>query len=118
MESCYAIAAEGTMLKKLYNNRFKKFNIDVISPEEGDWPKVRYFIEAAKQNKITPDVKHEFGIFVSDHIKEIQHGADGKVHVILGCTELPLLVDEETRELISFEDPLECALSYLKRTLQ
>ena len=115
---CYTIAAEGTLLKKLYNHRFEKYGITVKSPEESDWKTVRYFIEATKQNKITATVKREFGEFVQNRIEGIKPGVDGKIHAILGCTELPLLVDDEARMTITFEDPLECVLIYLKNNLK
>ena len=116
--ACYAIAAEGTMLRKLYNRKLEKYGIEVLSPEETDWPKVRYFIEATKQNKITPAVKQEFTDFVLNRIGDMTGGENGKVHVILGCTELPLLVNEDARKRISFEDPLENVLKYLKENLK
>ena len=118
ISSCYAIAAEGTMLRKLYNRKLEKYGIEVTSPGEADWPKVREFIEATKQNKITPAVKREFREFIIRRVGGVLPSADGKVHVILGCTELPPLVDEEAKERITFEDPLDNGLRYLKDNLQ
>lgn len=118
VKSCYVVAAEGTLKKKLYNQRFAKYSVEVSSPSEEDWPRVRYFIEATKQNRITSDIKKEFIDFILNHTRGVQPSSDGKVHVILGCTELPLLVDEDAREKIAFEDPLDNALTYLKENLR
>ena len=118
VSSCYVIAAEGTMKKKLYDQKLAKYGVSVSSPAENDWPGVRYFIEATKQNKITPAVKREFAEFILERTGSVQQSADGKVHVILGCTELPPLVDEEARKSIVFEDPLDNVLAYLKQNLK
>ena len=118
INNCYAIAAEGTLKKKLYNQKLAKYGVNVTSPTEDDWTTVRYFIEATKQNYITPAVRKEFTDFVLAHVGDVPKSADGKVHVILGCTELPLLVDEEARNKITFEDPLDNALTYLKTNLK
>jgi len=118
VSSCYVIAAEGTMKKKLYDQKLAKYGVSVSSPAENDWPGVRYFIEATKQNKITPAVKREFAEFILERTGSVQQSADGKVHVILGCTELPPLVDEEARKSIVFEHPLDNVLAYLKQNLK
>jgi len=116
--NCYVIAAEGTMLRKLYNQRLAKYNINVFSPEEADWPIVRSFIEATKQNKITASVKQEFAEFIQHRVENIPKESDGKIHVILGCTELPPLVNEDVKKELIFDDPLENVLLYLKKTLR
>ena len=115
--ACYVIAAEGTMLRRLYNQKLGKYGIEVASPAEEDWPQVRYFIEATKQNRITPAVKQEFREFILKRAEGILPSSDGKMHVILGCTELPPLVDEEAKRTITFEDPLDNVLAYLKANL-
>lgn len=115
--ACYVIAAEGTMLRKLYNRKLTKYGIEVTSPAEEDWPKVRYYIEATKQNKITPAVKQEFRNFILNRVGGVMPSSDGKVHVILGCTELPPLVDDDAKRIITFEDPLDNVLVYLKEKL-
>lgn len=115
--NCFVIAAEGTMKKRLYNSKLARFGVDVYSPCETDWQKVRYFIEATKQNKITPALKQEFTEFILDNLGGVNPIVNGKPHVVLGCTELPPLVNEEAKKKIIFEDPLEIVLSYLKDSL-
>lgn len=58
-------------------------NVDEDLSYHSDQVRLREFIEAVKQDKITDDVKDDF----SEYIDSIDCSP-----VILGCTELPLLV--------------------------
>jgi aspartate racemase len=104
------IASEGTLMSKLYQNAFEKYDIKVNAPGEDDFPKLREFIEVVKQNKpINSDVKKDF----IDLINEQKDGT-----VILGCTEFPVIykyVKEEIKnENITIYDPLDVAILKIK----
>ena len=115
IRNCYVIATEGTIKKQLYPEKLSRFGITAVSPEEKDWGKIRYFIEAVKQAKVSDTVKAEFREFILDRAG--MHVGNEKFRVILGCTELPVLLDDTARCMIEFEDPLENVLHYLKETL-
>ncbi len=51
VKSCYVIAAEGTLKEQVFEKRLSAFGIDASAPDEIDWPQIRSFIEAVKQNK-------------------------------------------------------------------
>ena len=118
IHSCYVLAAEGSMKKKLFDKKLLDFGISVKSPVEQDWPTVRFFIEATKQNQITPSVKKQFEKFVLERVGKEQQDMNHPLHVILGCTELPPLVDVHSCSSIKWEDPLENVLKYLKQNLR
>lgn len=73
-------------------------------PDAEGMARLREFIEAVKQNRVTGETKRAFSQFA-----EAQPGQC----VLLGCTELPLLVEEGGLkwELV---DPIACAIQYLK----
>ena len=110
IQSCYIIAAEGTLKEKVFEKRLSEFGINAAAPAETDWPLIRIFIEAVKQNEDLTPVKRKLEEFIHDRVNESEC-------VILGCTELAVLVDEEIKKRIRFEDPLENVLMYLKQTL-
>lgn len=73
-------------------------------PDAEGMVRLREFIEAVKQNRVTGETRRAFSQFV-----EAQPGQC----VLLGCTELPVLVENDglDRELV---DPIACAIQYLK----
>lgn len=73
-------------------------------PDAAGMVRLREFIEAVKQNRVTGETRRAFSQFV-----EAQEGRC----VLLGCTELPLLVEDggPNRELV---DPIACAIQFLK----
>lgn len=77
-------------------------------PDEAGMKQLRGFIEAVKQNQVTPQIKYDFL-----HFMDNQPGCC----ILLGCTELPLLLDGIRPEK-EWIDPIECAIEYLKKESQ
>lgn len=68
----------------------ENFDIDTIIPSEENIMKSHHFVsKELTQGKFTPEAK-KFYIEQINQLKE--NGADG---VILGCTELPMLIDQD-----------------------
>lgn len=111
------VAAEGTLKKDVYGTSLKKVNC--ISPGEQFYPQIRTFIEAVKQNNIDEKTAIEWYCFLE------QFKCD---NVLLGCTELPVLVkkiNEKYKEVCKnhknkyrYWDPLDETLDELKRILK
>lgn len=107
IENAFLLASEGTIASGIYQDRFSRYGISVQCADDSDQVRLREFIEAVKQDKITDDVKHDF----SDYIDSIDCSP-----VILGCTELPLLVsDPNTDGLL---DPMQAAIDYAVKKAQ
>lgn len=97
------MAAEGTLKHRLYAKAFATYGVEVVEPAEELWPTIRKFIEAVKQNKIDEAVQSEFMEFIASYNQQ---------HVILGCTEFPVLV-KNTGDMYKnfvFHDALEYAI--------
>lgn len=107
------IATEGTILSKIYQKTFEKYNIKINAPNEEEFFKMRELIEIVKQNKeINAKVKKNF----INLIKEQKNKS-----VILGCTEFPVLYkyikEDIEKENITIYDPLESAILKIKRDI-
>lgn len=77
-------------------------NVDEDLSYHSDQVRLREFIEAVKQDEITDDVKDDF----SDYIDSIDCSP-----VVLGCTELLLLVSEPKTD--GLLDPMQVAIDYV-----
>ena len=118
VKKCFIMAAEASLKWHLFDDKFAPYGIQVYSPSEADWSVIRNeFVEAVKQDKVTEEVKKHFIQFIRDRSSEVK-GCDEKIHVVLGCTELPLLADEYDGDDIVFHDPLENILDWLKKKLR
>jgi len=82
------LASAGVYKTKIYHQHFKKYNIEVISPEEKDKEKVMKVIYAVKAGNLSEEVKKNI-IPISQ--KLIDRGAEA---IIAGCTEIPLILKE------------------------
>lgn len=104
------IAAEGTLKKELYPHILSKYNVNCISPQQGDYQDIRCFIESVKRNDISIEIINKFKDFLDKFaISE----------VVLGCTEFPLLVAKTKLDSeYHFYDPLEITLQELKKSLK
>ena len=110
------VAAEGTLKKRVYENALS--DLHCVSPGTEDFGSIRTFIESVKTNRITAEVLEEWNEFLAGF---------GCRHVILGCTELPVLVNAyfcnehdihgNDREY-DFIDPLSLAVKELKRIIK
>lgn len=84
-----------TMRKGFLQDRLKeKFGIETIIPEEGDIDKVHSYIsEELTRGKFTQEAK-DFYLQQINLLKE--RGAEG---IILGCTELPMLLEQKDSDM-------------------
>ena len=82
------LASVGVYETKIYHQHFKKFNIEVISPEEKDKEKVMKVIYAVKAGNLSEEVKKNI---ISIAQKLIDKGTEA---IIAGCTEIPLILKE------------------------
>jgi len=82
------LASMGTYKMEIYHQHFKKFNIEVISPEEKDKEEVMKVIYAVKAGDLSEKVKKNI---IQIAQKLIDKGAEA---IITGCTEIPLILKE------------------------
>ena len=82
------LASIGTYKTKIYHQHFKKYNIEVISPEEKDKEKVIKVIYAVKAGNLSEEIKKNILKIAQ---KLIDKGAEA---IIAGCTEIPLILKE------------------------
>jgi aspartate racemase len=82
------LASIGIYKTEIYHQHFKKFNIEVISPEEKDKEEVMKVIYAVKAGNLSNEVK---GNILKIAQKLIDKGAEV---IIAGCTEIPLILKE------------------------
>lgn len=102
------IASEGTIKTKIYSETFTPYGIYVRTPDESQFNKLRYFIEAVKQNQIEEKLLFEFIKYIDGFPDDV---------VILGCTELPILyhrsLDVGFRTSKTVFDPLQSTIEFL-----
>jgi aspartate racemase len=82
------LASIGIYKTEIYHQYFKKFNIEVISPEEEDKKEVMKVIYAVKAGNLSEEVKKNI---IQIAQKLIDKGAEA---IIAGCTEIPLVLKE------------------------
>jgi aspartate racemase len=84
------LGTKRTMLSDFYHARLKRFNIEAIVPDEADRDFIEYTI---RQEMVKGIIKKEHVPRYLDIIDKLAvKGVEG---VILGCTEIPLLVKQE-----------------------
>lgn len=109
-DSAFLLATEGTIISKIYEKTFIKYDIRCDAPGEEDFATLREFIEAIKQKNISDEI---LGAFV-----EYINNVNGEC-VVLGCTELPILYSAlgEKKSLINKKiyDPLDAAIEEIKK---
>jgi len=82
------LASMGIYKTEIYHQHFKKFHIEVISPEEKDKEKVLKVIYAVKAGNLSEEIKKNILKIAQ---KLIDKGAEA---IITGCTEIPLILKE------------------------
>ena len=82
------LASIGTYKTEIYHQHFKKYNIEVIYPDEKDKEEVMKAIYAVKAGDLSNEVKGNILKIVQ---KLIDKGAEA---IIAGCTEIPLILKE------------------------
>ena len=113
VRTVYLLASEGTIISRIYQDTFKKYGIEVLTPQtETEFKQLRYFIESVKQNKITPLIIDEF----VDMIRIYNHP-----NILLGCTEFPILYNDVAKYLegsaINVYNPLEYIIKKIKEEM-
>jgi aspartate racemase len=83
------LASVGIYETEIYHQKFKKFNIKVISPEEKDKEEIMKTIYAVKAGNLSEAIKRNI---IKTAQKLIDKGAEA---IIAGCTEIPLILKEE-----------------------
>lgn len=92
------LATEGTYKSKIYKKTFSKYGYEIIEPEDRDKKQIMDWIYGVKSS-IVNTTKEEFKGLVEKYIR-------GKsIPIILGCTELPILVDKLSIENKMYIDP-------------
>jgi len=82
------LASIGVYKSEIYHQHFKKFNIEIISPEEKDRGKVMKVIYAVKAGDLSEEVKKNI---IQIAQKLVDRGVEA---IIAGCTEIPLILKE------------------------
>jgi len=82
------LASIGVYKSEIYHQHFKKFNIEVISPEEKDKEEIMKVIYTIKAGDLSKRVKKNILKITQKLIKK---GAEA---IIAGCTEIPLILKE------------------------
>jgi len=82
------LASIGVYKSEIYHQRFKKFNIEVISPQEKDKEEIMKVIYTIKAGDLSKGVKKNILKIAQ---KLIDKGAEA---IIAGCTEIPLILKE------------------------
>ncbi len=80
------LASKGIYKTEIYHQHFKKYNIEVISPEEKDKEEVMKVIYAVKAGNSSEKIKKNI-------LKIVQKLIDKEAGAIIaGCTEIPLIL--------------------------
>ncbi len=82
------LASIGIYKTEIYHQQFKKFNIEVISPEEKDKEEVMKTIYAVKAGNLSEEIKKNI-LTIAQRL--VDKGAEV---IIAGCTEIPLILKE------------------------
>ena len=113
LHSSLVIAAEGALRKKVYPKYLK--SVECIIPSSGYYEKIRYFIEAVKNNAMSDAVVMQYRDFLRGFNER---------NIILGCTEFPVLTNysldthPELFDDFVFYDPLESTIRFLKNVMK
>jgi aspartate racemase len=91
------LGTKHTMEEEFYRGRLEKFGLSVIIPEKDE----REIIAQAINNECQGKNNDESKIKIIGIIEELaKRGAEG---VILGCTELPLIVNQKDTQVVLFD---------------
>ncbi|HAE91320.1 aspartate/glutamate racemase family protein [Tissierella praeacuta] len=81
------LATKGTYKVKIYKNIFGEFNLNIIEPDTSDQELIMDWIYNVKSSKFNVNTL-EFQNLVSRYTE------NKEIPIILGCTELPILVEK------------------------
>ena len=99
------LVSEGTILSGVYAKIFRKYKIKIAKIDESDFLKLREWIEAIKQQKISRKIMEDFVNYINDSKTDT---------IILGSTELPVLYSKCKKRIYkNVCDPFEFVLEFL-----
>lgn len=102
-----------TMQDDFYPLAFTKYDLEIITPSERD----QEYINRVIWEELTHHIlKEESRKRFLEVIKRLQ--AEGAEGVILGCTEIPLLIKQEDCKIPVFDTTTIHALAVLKRAIE
>ena len=102
-----------TMQSDFYHKTFQKYDLEVIVPNLKDQQYINEIIFKELTFHIIKEESKQGYIEVIKHLQE--EGAEG---VILGCTEIPLLIKEEDSPIPTFDTTTLHAMAALEYALQ
>ena len=86
-----------TMKREFYKNGMKKYNIETIVPNDNDQKYISKVIyDELSKGEILKKSKKGF-LEIIDKLK-----SDGAEGIILGCTEIPLLINQDDTDILIF----------------
>jgi aspartate racemase len=104
------LGTQFTMEKPFYREGLKKHGIDTLVPDEGERIYInRVVFEELSRGQLLPDSRNRY-LEIIDGL--VQEGAQG---IVLGCTEIPLLITPEHTDVTIFDTAVihaEKALQY------
>jgi aspartate racemase len=88
-----------TMEMDFYRNKFESFGLEVLIPEQ---PETREYIQYTLREElgvgfINPETKEKYKEIVKDLVDR------GAECIVLGCTEIPMLVSQDDFEIPVFD---------------
>lgn len=93
------LGTKHTMEHPFYRERLKKYGIDVVTPNEKERDYINTIIfDELCANRVKPEAKKEFLKIINRLRKK-----DGAQGVILGCTEIPLLIKQGDLDIPVFD---------------
>ena len=103
-----------TMVQDFYKGRLiDKFNLEIITPESNDMKIVNNIIfNELVMGKILPKSKQSYQNIIA---KLVNDGAEG---IILGCTEIPMLIQQEDTQVPVFDTTYLHAEASVKMVLE
>lgn len=108
--SAYLIASEGTLKSNIYQQSFQRYGIHLDMAKPDSWSRLREFIEIVKQGQVCQTEKERFYQFCAALPNE---------NIILGCTELPVLLPAGSLENGKrVWDPLDSTIDYIKSIIK
>jgi aspartate racemase len=102
----FCLCTEGSVQAEIWTKALPDYTIQY--PDNEQLQQLREFIEVVKQNRLTEESRRGFVGYINSLPCR---------HVLLGCTELPVLLGSLTaeREMI---DPVTCAIHILREEFQ
>ena len=102
----FCLCTEGSVQAEIWTKALPDYTIQY--PDNEQLQQLREFIEVVKQNRLTEESRRGFVGYINSLPCR---------HVLLGCTELPVLLGNLTaeREMI---DPVTCAIHILREEFQ